>query len=96
MDDAQRVSGGERFGNLAARPSAPAPTGSARVLSRAASVSPSRSSITRNGTSSPSTGGADVVERADVRVGQLRDDARLALEALAAARVAGKLRRQAP
>ena len=61
--------------------SSAAPSGSGPRPRRSASVSPSRSSITRK--SMPSSR-ADVVNRADVRVVETRQRARLALEALAA------------
>ena len=61
--------------------------GSAPFVSRSASVSPSRYSMTRI---RGAVLVADVVQRADVRMIELRDRARFAVEALAELRIGGE------
>ena len=80
MDDAVPVRLVERVGDLDRDSAAPRSSGSAPFVSRSASVSPSRYSMTRN---VDAVLFADVVQRADVRMVELRDRPRLALEALA-------------
>ena len=74
----------ERVGDFNREASAPDRAAVGPLASRAASVSPSRYSITRKSTPSVLT---DVVQRADVRMGQRRDGVRLAIEARAEPRV---------
>ena len=74
----------------AAASAAPRRAAAGRASSRAASVSPSRYSMTRNRCRLL----ADVVERADVRMRERRDGARFALEALRRSRIGRERRRQ--
>ena len=86
-----RVRRGERVGDLDGDLAAPDRPAARRVRAASASVSPSSSSMTRNAHRRRRLARPDVVERADVRMRQLRDGPRLALEALAAARVVGEI-----
>ncbi len=74
VDDALAMRVVERVGNLDRDSAASASSGSGPFASRSASVSPSSSSITRNSTSTPVV--ADVVERADVGMRELRRSSR--------------------
>ena len=94
MDDAGRVRRGERapaismaIGERLIDGQRPAPQPRGQRLA-------STSSMTRYGASAPPTSAdADVVQRADVRVDQLRDGARFTLEAFAAVRLASRAAR---
>ena len=79
MDDAARVGGVERVGQLEPHSIVCSTDMRRSDASRASSVPPSSSSITQERAALVL---ADVIERADVRMVQRRDDARFALEAL--------------